>query len=201
MVANPNTTFAVGFEQIGTASGCDAGEVKYRKVAAAYSTQICRGDYVVANSTGYIGIANTGSYGNTAVGIFMGATYISTAQNKPIYSQIWPTGDHAYDGNAAIIPIDGTSPSLFKVMSLNVPITLADIGATIDINVGTQSVLGSSGVSGMTVDPGTLNTGNWAFKVVAPYSTYVGNSMPGCNDSANNNMVVVRANPFNESGV
>ena len=201
MVTNPNTTFTVGFEQLGTAPGCDAGEVIYRKIAAAYSTQICCGDLVVGNTSGYVGIANVGAAPNTIVGIFKGATYISTSQNKPVYSQIWPTGDHAYDGNAALIPIDGTPPSKFKAMSLNVPITQAAVGQTIDINVGSQSVLGSSGLSGMTVDPGTLGNANAPFKVVALYSTYVGNSVPGCNDAANNNMVVVRACVNGESGI
>lgn len=199
---NPNTAF--GFQWIGGGQGAGpvTGAHSHRPIQNSYTTMICRGDLVSQNSSGYIGLANTGSVPtNSTFGIFEGVTYYSTAQGKVVYSTIWPTSDHSYDGTADVIPLNNAPAQEFKVMTLATPINATSIGQSVDINVGTQTTLGGQGYSGMTVDAATLGANAQAFIVVDVYSNRVPAGTPGTNNTINNNIVIVSSNPYGIVGV
>ena len=90
------------------------GGIIERKIAAAYSTAIARGDLVQSLSTGYVSLNSAGTAVSQIAGVFLGCRYLSTAQGKWIYASYWPTADHAVDGYAEILPIAGVPPQLFK---------------------------------------------------------------------------------------
>ena len=189
-MSNPNKPF--GFQPIGWNRGGPAvtGALVQRKVAAGNNTPICKGDVVQSLSTGYVAIGAASVYGSNTAGIFMG------------YSSYWPNGDHAYDGTAFIFPIAGVPSQLFKVQALLTNYTFTDIGATTDIDVGTQTITGGYGQSGMTVSHAILGTtATYPFRVVDLYSTYAPSGTAGTDDTASYNIVIVASNPDYETGI
>lgn len=201
-MSNPNSPF--GFAWLGSARGGPAvtgGQVK-RKIAAGNNTPICYGDVVQSLSTGYIGIGAASVYGSNTAGIFVGCSYLSTSAGERVYRSYWPNGDHAYDGEAYIIPIAGVPPQLFKVQTLSTYVAFGDIGQNIDIDVGTQSIKGGYGLSGMTVSQALLGTtATLPFRVVDLYSSMAPSGTPGTDDTSNYNIVIVQSNPDYETGV
>ena len=201
-MSNPNKPF--GFQPIGWNRGGPAvtGALVQRKVAAGNNTPICKGDVVQSLSTGYVAIGAASVYGSNTAGIFMGCSYLSTSQGRTVYSSYWPNGDHAYDGTAFIFPIAGVPSQLFKVQALLTNYTFTDIGATTDIDVGTQTITGGYGQSGMTVSHAILGTtATYPFRVVDLYSTYAPSGTPGTDDTASYNIVIVASNPDYETGI
>lgn len=201
-MSNPNSPF--GFQWLGWGRGGPSvtGGTIERKIAAAYNTAICRGDMVQSLSTGYVSLGAASVPGSNVAGIFVGCRYLSTSRGDMVYSSYWPTGDHAYDGVAFIIPIAGVPPQRFKVQTLSTYLTLADVGANIDIDVGTQTVKGGYGQSGMTVSAATLNTtATLPFRVVDLYSSVAPAGTPGTDDTSNYNIVIVQSNPDYETGI
>ena len=206
MTTNSNTPF--GFVYLGTAYGATpvTGTQAERIIANTYTTPICKGDYCVQNTAGYLTIANTGngSNGAASAGVFDGCYYLSASQGKVVYSNYWSGGDAYGNVTATIIPTNGVPPQLFKVQSLLGNFTIANLGQTVDINVGTQRIAAGYGVSGMTVDVNSINganSGGNPFIVVGLYSSLAPSTANGTNDTANYNIVIVRSNPFNKSGV
>jgi len=202
-MSNPNTPF--GFVYMGEGRGGGApgtgGHVE-RKIAAAYNTAICTGDAVQSLGTGYVSLSTTSVYGSNTCGIFAGCRYLSTSQGRVVYSNYWPTGDHAYDGVAFIIPTAGYPSKLFRVQTYSTYLTFADIGQNIDINVGTSSITGGWGTSGMTVAQSTLaTTATLPWRVVDLYSTYAPPGTAGTDDTSNYNIVIVQSNPDYETGI
>jgi hypothetical protein len=198
-VSNPNTPF--GFQELGWNRGGPAvtGATVERKIAAGYNTAIGRGDVVQSLSTGYISRGAAGVAGSNTAGIFIGCKYLSTSAKRMVFAQSWPTGDHAYDGVAFIVPIQGVPGKLFKVQTLLTAITLADIGANVDIDAGTVN---SQGFSTMTVSAATLaSTQTLPFRVVDLYSSIVPYGVPGTDNTSNYNIVIVSSNPDYETGV
>ena len=131
--------------------------------------------------------------------------YLSTARGERVYSSYWPNGDHAYDGYAYIIPIAGVSPQLFKVQATSTNFTLADIGSNCELSVGTQTINGGFGLSGMTLNQSThALTATLPFQVVDLFSAVMspngGISVNGTDDTSNYNIVIVRSNPDGETG-
>jgi hypothetical protein len=198
-MANPNTPF--GFQEIGWNRGGPAvsGATVERKIAAGYNTAIGRGDVVQSLSTGYIARGAAGVSGSNTAGIFIGCKYLSTSLKRMTFAQSWPSGDHAYDGVAFIVPIAGVPPKLFKVQTLLTNLTFADIGSNIDIDAGTVN---SQGFSTMTVSQALLGTTvTLPFRVVDMYSSIAPAGSPGTDDTSNYNIVIVQSNPDYETGI
>ena len=200
-MSNPNTPF--GFVHLGWSRGGPGvtGGTVERKIAAAYSTAIGRGDTVInqASTPGYVQRGTAGVAGGNTAGIFVGCTYLSTAMGRRVFSSYWPTGDHAYDGTAFIIPIAGVPPQLFKVQALSTYFTIADIGKTVDIDAGAVVTTGGFGKSTMTVSHALLSTTSYPFKVVDLYSSIAPSGASGTDDTSNYNIVIVESNPWAEA--
>lgn len=197
-MVNLNTPF--GFQHLGWNRGgapVTGGQVE-RKIAAGYATAIGAGDLVQSLATGYVARGAAGVAPGNQAGIFIGCRYLSTALGRMTYSPMWPTGDHAYDGVAFIIPIAGVSPQLFKVQAYTANFTFADIGANVDINAGAVV----NGISTMTVDRGTLAaTATLPFKVIDLWSNVGPYGAPGTDDASSYNCIVVQSNPDGELGI
>ncbi len=198
-MSNPNTPF--GFQEIGWNRGGPGvtGATVERKIAAGYGTAIGKGDVVQALTTGYVSRGAAGVAGSNTAGIFVGCKYLSTSQKRVVYSPYWPTGDHAYDGTAFIIPIQGVPSKLFKVQALSTAITLADIGSNIEIDAGTVN---SQGFSTMSVSAALLaTTATLPFRVVDLYSSIAPYGATGTDDTSSYNIVIVASNPGNVAGI
>lgn len=200
-MSNPNSPF--GFQYRGWSRGGPSvtGALIERKIAAAYSVAIGRGDTVINQSStpGYVQRGTAAVAGGNTAGIFMGCKYLSTSQGKMVYSTGWPTGDHAYDGVAFILPIAGVPPQLFKVQALATNFTIADIGKTVDIDAGVVTSTGGFYKSGMTISHSLLSTASYPFKVVDLYSSVAPSGTPGTDDTSNYNIVIVESNPWAEA--
>jgi len=200
-MSNTNTPF--GFVHLGWSRGGPGvtGATVERKIAAGYSVAIGKGDTVInqASTPGYVQRGTAGVAGGNTAGVFVGCRYLSTALGRVIYSSYWPTGDHAYDGTAFIIPIAGVPPQMFKVQSLLTNFTIADIGKTVDIDAGSVSVTGGYGKSTMTVSHALLSTTSYPFKVVDLYSSIAPAGANGTDDASSYNIVIVESNPWAEA--
>ena len=200
-MSNPNSPF--GFLPIGNGGTVPytSNQRKY-KIAAGNNTPICRGDVVQQLSTGYVAIGAASVAGSLTAGIFWGCSYLSTASGESKHASYWPNGDHAYDGSAFVIPISGAPPQLFLVQATSTNFTFADVGANCDISVGTQSINGGFGLSGMTLDRSTIGTTNTLpFRIVNMYSAIAPSGTAGTDDTSNYNIVIVQSNPDAETGI
>ena len=200
-MSNPNSPF--GFLPIGNGGTVPyTGNQRKYKIATANNTAICRGDVVQQLSTGYVAIGAASVVGSLTAGIFWGCSYLSTASGESKHASYWPNGDHAYDGNAFVIPISGAPPQLFLVQATSTAFTFADVGANCDISVGTQSINGGFGLSGMTLDRSTIGTtATLPFRIVNMYSTIAPSGTAGTDDTSNYNIVIVQSNPDYETGI
>ena len=178
------------------------GGIVERKIASGNTTPICKGDLVQNLSTGYVAISAAGVAVSQVAGVFLGCRYLSTSQGKWVYSSYWPSGDHAVDGYAEILPIAGVSPQLFKVQALSTQFTLADVGNNCDISVGTSTVVGGYGQSGMTLDRGTIaTTATLPFRIVGLLSDISAPGANGTDNTSSYNIVLVQSNSTQETGI
>ncbi len=198
-MSNPNSPF--GFQWIGPApeSGPVTGAPVRRKIAAANNTPICYGDLVQSLATGYVALGAAGVSGSVSPGIFVGCEYLSSATGQWKQSPYWPNGDHAYDGWAYIIPLAG---NLFKVQATATNFTLGDVANNCDISVGTQTITGSYGLSGMTLSRATIGvTATLPFQIYGLWSDIAPAGTPGTDNTSNYNIVVVKGNPYSYTGI
>lgn len=201
-MSNTNTPFGFKWLGVNRGGGPATFSLVPRKVAAANTTPIYRGDVVQSLSTGYVAIGAAGITASQCAGIFWGVEYLSTSQGRNVFSNYWPSGDHAYDGNALILPLIGTSPNLFMVQATLTNFAFADIGQNCDISVGTGTVTSGYGVSGMTLDKSTAGTtATLPFRVIDLYSSIAPAGTNGTDDANNYNIVIVQSNPAQETGI
>ena len=201
-MTNINSPF--GFWHLGPNRGGPplTGGIIERKIATANNTPIARGDLVQSLNTGYVAISAPGVAVSQAAGIFVGCRYLSTALGQWVYRSYWPNGDHAVDGYAEIIPIAGVPPQLFRVQALSTQFTLADVGNNCDISVGSQSIAGGYGYSGMTLDRGTIgSTATLPFRIVGLYSDIAPSGANGTDNTNPYNLVIVQSNSTQETGI
>ncbi len=162
-----NTQVKFGFRHIGYLSG---GSPDYQLstgiILSSNTTKIFRGDPIIRNtSTGKIEQGAGGVVTTTIVGIFDGCMYTPVG-GIPQWSPFWP-GAAGSDATAYII--DAPS-AIFLAAALNTSIVTANIGEMIYYDIGTGST--ATGISGSTVDQGTLSTLTTApFRVIAPVTT------------------------------
>lgn len=158
-MANVNAPF--GLKPLTSATGA-ASNYEMRKANIAYNnaTKIYRGDPVKLLSTGYIAQWTAATAVSQLWGIFCGCEYLSSAQGKKVFSQIWPGADVASTAQdtivASIIPCNQATNGTFLVQSDATGVAFADIGQNIDVALGTGNTL--TGQSGAYLDVSTINT-------------------------------------------
>lgn len=153
-----NTLAPFGFLQyFGGAGGAPTFAQSVRKIASSDTTKIYTGDPVVESSTANSGYITQGSNGYTTTplaGVFMGCKYLSTSQNRVVWSSYWPGADATGDVTAYVIDDPNarflvqsswTSPLATSLTSL----TNTPIGRYCDYTIGTGST--ATGRSGAYV--------------------------------------------------
>ena len=171
-----------GLVQFGTASGpvnfAQAGSGSPYRISSGYATAIGFGDLVTLVSgstpTGYLNqwIAGDGSATYQVAGVFFGCKYYSTSQKKTVWNNYWPGADATGDVEAFVVDDPNAQ---FKIQANSGPITLASLGTTADVVVGTVNT--TTGLSAMSLaTPSTSNPSYLPLKVVN-----VVTSPPGAN--------------------
>lgn len=174
-----------------------------RLIAPNDTTKIYRGDPVKALSTGYVAQWTAGTAVSQMAGIFWGCKYYSLSQKTTTFVNYWPGADVAADAliTAYILPVNTAVPPKFKVQTSNssttaVAVTRADIGQNADIALGTGST--ASGMSGAYLDINTFGTtATLPFRIVDLFPG-AGN---GSDAASANNVVIVQANIYQETGI
>lgn len=164
------------------------------------------GDPVKIGSDGYIVPWTVGTNTAQLVGIFQGCTYLSVSQGRFITNNYWPGSDVA-SGNYVqieVAPIMRAPNSLFLVQATSTPFTQADIGANVDVSMGTGNT--TTGMSGATLDHSTIGptTATLPFTVMGLYGQnfYGGTTgVPGSDPTTNYNLVIVSSNSGGVAGV
>lgn len=204
-MANVNAPF--GFRQIQSAVGAASNyELVQGQIAYNDTTKIYRGDPVKMLNTGYLAQWTAGTEVSQLYGIFMGCTYLSSAQGKQVQSQYWPGADVASTAQnsivASIIPCTGSASPLFIAQSDGTGVAFGDIGQNCDVTLGTgNTYTGQSGA--YLASLGTAAT--LPFRIVGLYGGLPGaGGFMGSQPSATNpyggsptgayNWVIVRAN-------
>lgn len=150
-MSNSNAPF--GFANAGHLEGSAPTQgLTSRTISSGYTTAIYNGDAVIALNTGYIGQAAAAGAVQLA-GVFMGCKYLNSSLGRTVWSPYWPGSGAAADVTAYI---SADPQAVFRVQAYNTAITFLDIGANVDVHVGTGS--SSTGFSSMTADQSTLGT-------------------------------------------
>ena len=131
-----------------------------RQIAYNYGTPIYFGDPVVSLNTGYIARAAAGV--TQIAGIFYGCKYFNAAVNATVWSKYWP--GVAIASTLTVEAFICNDPqAVFQVQAGGTAVTIADIDANIQFNLGTGNA--TTGISGAYVEtPGA--TATLPFKVV-----------------------------------
>ena len=152
-MANTNAPF--GFRQYRGTGSAPTFEQTVRNIAYNNGTAIYFGDAVVPLNTGYIGQATASTV--QLAGIFVGCKYLSTSQKRTVWSNYWPGADVASTAPKVEAYIIDDPNAQFVAQAGGTAIGFADIGANIQLNVGTGNA--ATGISGMYVESaGTTNT-------------------------------------------
>lgn len=188
-----NTSAPFGFRDIALSGGSSAptGGMIKRQIAFDDSTKIYQGDPVKSLATGFVAQWTAGTAVSQLAGIFVGCEYLSLATGKHIFSKFWPGADvgASSEVTAHLIPCNLAPAPLFNAQSSGTAITLADVGANIDVALGTGSDL--TGQSAATVDQSTIGAGaTLPFRIMGLYEG-VGN---GSDATSSFNIVTVAAN-------
>jgi len=181
-MANTNAPF--GFRQYAGNGSAPTYEQNTRKIASNNTTAIFFGDAVIPLNTGYIAQATASTV--QLAGIFAGCKYTSTSQKRTVWSNYWPGSDATGDVEAYVIDDPNAK---FVVQAGASAVTFADIGANIQLNVGTGNT--ATGISGMFVES-PAGTATLPFKVVGLVE-----SPPGANGTdatSAYNLVIVQFN-------
>jgi hypothetical protein len=157
-MANGNNPY--GLLQIQGAMGAPANfEMTTGTPLYSDTNKIFTGDPVKLLSTGYIAAWTAATAVSQLAGIFAGCEYLSTAAGKMVSANYWPGADVASTAQNSIvcklIPCTGAVAPWFRAQSDSTGIAFADIGQTIDVNMGTGST--TSGQSGAYLDTTTMS--------------------------------------------
>ena len=197
-----NVLSPFGLSQIGNAGGAAPTFANTTfKIASGNATKIYKNDPVKLLSTGYIAQWTAGTAALQFVGVFVGCKYLSVSQGKTVWSPYWPGSDAAADAIAYVTPVAPGSFPQFIVQTGNsattaTAVTLADIGQTIDLALGTGSTL--TGLSGAYADQNTQGTtATLPLRIVGLYDG-IGN---GSDSASANNWIVVTANVAQTTGI
>lgn len=184
-----NTFAPFGFLQYqGGAGGAPTFAQSVRKIASGNSTKIFTGDPVVpvtGTATGYITQASSANNLTTVLaGIFVGCKYLSTSQNRTVWSAYWPGSDATGDVEAYVID-DPNARFLVQTSGSFAPITGTASAQTSGIQGQyanfTSSTAGSTATGRSAAYLGAVGTTvTWPF-IVVDYQTFP----PGANGTDN----------------
>jgi len=185
-MANPNAPF--GFKPIRRLDGAAwSGNLTSRKILATNNNVMCKGDVVLALSTGYIDIGVAGTTTHVNLGIFYGCHYFNASVGYNIWSNRWPGGSPSAGVDADAFIID--DPYLvFEVQASAAAIGFGAIGENADYVVATGNAL--SGISAWTLNSTTGSTATFPFRVVG-LGNFGVNTSPGYDSASANNIVEV----------
>lgn len=203
-MSNTNAPFGFNLAQgpIGAApSAQQANWLAVYNAAAMY-----HGDPLKIGSDGYVVPWTAGTNVASLVGIFIGCSYLSVSQSQIVFRNYWPGSDVA-SGNYVQIqvqPILRAPNSVFLAQATSTPFTQADVGANVDVSMGTGSTL--TGISGATLDHGSIGptTATLPFTVIGLYGQNgygQSNGLPGSDPTANYNWVYVSSNSGGVAGI
>jgi hypothetical protein len=97
---------------------------------------IYRGDPVTSQTDGTVAISSPGT--TQIAGIFQGAAYVSVSFQRPVWQSYWPGSDVA-SGQYPSIYIVNDPNAQFIVQSDATGLTLADVDANVQLNIGTPN--------------------------------------------------------------
>lgn len=132
-----NTPAPFGFMQATGLGSVPTYEQNVRKIAYN-AAAIYRGDPTIPVAAGTIQIAPGGADTVQLAGIFDGCEYLSVAFQRIIWNAVWPGNDVANGQYATAYVIDDPN-AVFIAQSGAVGLTLADVGANVNINIGTPN--------------------------------------------------------------
>lgn len=166
-MANTNAPF--GFAQDAGNGSTPTYETVVR-LAQYNASAIYYGDPVTSQTDGTIAISSAGT--TQIAGIFYGCKYLSVSQKRVVWNNYWPGSDVA-SGNYVECYIVNDANARFLVQSGSTGLTLADVGANVQFNIGTPSSV--TGLSGAYVEsPNTTST--LPFRVYEIVTTPVGSN-------------------------
>jgi len=188
-----NTSAPFGFQLAGILDGTTGSlGQQTRLIANGNTSAIYSGDPVVSLNTGYITKMTAGS-AVPAAGIFIGCTYLNTSLGRTVWSPSWPGSGATGDITAYVV----TNPNATFVVQATtssgtaVPVTTADIGANIDVVMGSGNT--TTGQSTSSVDTYTINTTNTLpFRIIGLVTSPPG--APGTDATTAYNRVLVTFN-------
>jgi len=191
-MANSNSPF--GFKLIGLRGGVAPNfELIPAKIASNNTTKIYHQDPVKMLNTGYIDQWTASTAVSQLWGIFHSCKYYNTSVGRVVNSPFWPGANASGDITAYLVPCVLSPAPTFLVQSSGTAISQADVGANVDVAVGTGSTVGGC-FSGASIDQGTLGTtATLPFRIVGLYSDIAAAGAPG-SDAASYNWAIVAAN-------
>lgn len=180
-----NTFAPNGFNVIGPlgAHGSN-GAIREYQISASYATSIYHGDVVTLNA-GYVQQGTANATTSVPLGIFVGCEFNwSALNNQPRWSNFWPGSGAASNTIIRAYVADDPDLLLMAQSGTGGPVTQADVGDYITLNVGAGN--GTTGVSGMYADFSTVSgsLGTNAFRIVGLTQGNAGNG--GDNTTAGN---------------
>lgn len=135
------------------------------RVAQYNAAAFYRGDPLISLADGTVKIATASTV--QLAGIMQGSKYLSTSQQRTVWNNYWPGSDVA-SGQYPEIYIVNDPNAKFIVQSGSVGLTLADVDANVQLNIGTPNAYTKQ--SGAYVEsPGSTNT--LPFRVVQIVTT------------------------------
>lgn len=135
------------------------------RVAQYNAAAFYRGDPLISLADGTVKIATASTV--QLAGIMQGSKYLSTSQQRTVWNNYWPGSDVA-SGQYPEIYIVNEPNAKFIVQSGSVGLTLADVDANVQLNIGTPNAYTKQ--SGAYVEsPGSTNT--LPFRVVQIVTT------------------------------
>lgn len=174
------------------------------KVAQGLGHALYRGDPLIRLNTGYLDYWVATSPASYLVGVFWGAKYQSTAFGRTVVQQFLPTTDLASDATIYYIPCDMFPTALFAVQanSATTPLAFANVGLNADVVMGTGSIKGAYGLSGVTLAvPATApSAATLPFRVVGLLSDFMPAGTPGTDNTTPYNIGVVTPNTAQMTG-
>lgn len=197
-----NTLAAFGFDQKGIVDGVGPNfGMTTAKVASSNTTKIFNGDPLKRLNTGYVAQWSAGTAVSQLAGVFVSCKYLSVSQGKTVNSPYWPGADASGDVTVYMIPISGSTAPKFRVqVSGASPIAFADVGQNVDVALGTGNT--STGKSAATADFSTLGTtSTLPFVVESMWSDVAAPGENGTDNTAANNVIIVRANVGSITGI
>lgn len=148
-----NSAAPQGFMQDRGTGSTPTYELVWRK-AQYNAAAMYFGDPVTSQTDGTVAIASAGT--TQIAGIFQGCSYFSTSMQRTVFTNYWPGSDVA-SGLYVSVALVADPNAQFLVQSGATGLTLADVSANVQFNIGTPSTV--THLSGAYIEsPNTTNT-------------------------------------------